>query len=258
MGLLPDPAFTLYYALFFVHISAGAAALIVFWLPLTVKRGSAKHKKTGRWYANLMHTICASGAFMAAMVLISPQYMKADMYTASANPEAVTAGIRQFWSFLLFLCLMIYTNVRQATEVLKDIPGRERQPTVMNRLVPGTLLLASIGLLIAGVMSMHILSVIFSLLGANIAFSALRYQRKPQVSAQQRMIEHISNICGSGIGVYTAFFAFGGRSILEGLGIWQLAFWIVPGVVGGVFIARAVRPYKRAEKSTAPRPVHQP
>ena len=78
----------------------------------------------------------------------------------------------------------------------------------------------------------------------------LRYLRLPKVTKKQQIVEHIGNICGSGVGLYTAFFAFGGRTLFEALGQWQLMFWLLPGVVGTVLIHYAVKPYKTDNQKT--------
>lgn len=46
------------------------------------------------------------------------------------------------------------------------------------------------------------------------------------------MLEHIGHIIASGTGAYTAFFAFGGRTLFEGIPTLQIASWIVPSLIG--------------------------
>jgi len=54
---------------------------------------------------------------------------------------------------------------------------------------------------------------------------------------------HLNGMIGSGIGAYTAFFAFGGRSLLGELlpGQWQVIPWVLPTVIGVIAASRVSR-----------------
>ncbi|GGW75267.1 hypothetical protein [Alteromonas halophila] len=252
MQLLPDPLMTFYQSLMWLHIGTGVIALITFWLPLMVPRGSKPHKRFGAWYITSMYIICGTGAIMATMVLISPQYFKPDLFNQASDIAATEAGVRRFWFFLLFLCVFIFTGLRQALFALNEQPGLRSGQTWRPKLLPALLLGVSLMLGVLAVSASHILFAVFSLLGVVNALSMLRYLLKASVTRKQQIIEHIGSICGTGIGVFTAFFAFGGRTLFDGLGQWQLAFWIIPGIVGTGLIAYAVRPYKGARSALLP------
>ena len=88
-------------------------------------------------------------------------------------------------------------------------------------------------------------------LGLLLAVSMLRYCLKAKVARRQWVLEHIGSFIGSGIGAYTAFLAFGGRTLFEGLGYWQLVFWIAPGVVGSIASAILCRKYAKIFQVTS-------
>lgn len=253
MQLLPDPLVMLYHSLVWLHVSVGALALVLFWLPLRVPRGSRQHKRLGGWYVKAMYTICASGAVMAGLVLISPQYFKPELFSRATDIASVETAVRNFWFFLLFLCVLVFSNIRQALFALNEQTGVRPHLPWKASIMPFTLLLCSVTLAGVAVSASHILFGIFAVLGTANAIAMLRYLRQPEVTKQHQIVEHIGNICGSGIGVYTAFFAFGGRTLFEGLGEWQLIFWVLPGVVGTVLINYAVNPYRNSrQKRIAP------
>ena len=54
---------------FYVHITAGCAGLILFWVPMLSRKGSPRHKQIGRWFARIMYTVAASGLIMASLDL---------------------------------------------------------------------------------------------------------------------------------------------------------------------------------------------
>lgn len=245
MTLIPDPALTFYHILTYVHITVGSLALVLFWLPMMVKKGGPAHTRFGRYYTFSMYLIATSGAIMASMVLISPEYFKAGFYKPESDPEQVTASIRLFWSFLLFLCLLIVTNIRHAIRVLEVRQHVSALRKSGHILWPVSLLVASIAMLVIGWMNAKVLLMIFGGLGAFVASGNIRYCLQKAAKPHQWLAQHIGSICGSGVGVYTAFFAFGGRKLFSGLGDLQLLFWILPGVLGTLLIAWATRKYAR-------------
>ena len=250
MQLLPDPLVMFYQSLIWLHVAVGALTLVLFWLPLCVPRGSEKHKQVGHWYVYAMYFICGSGALMASMVLISPQYFKPELFSRATDIAAVESAVRTFWFFLLFLCVLIFCNLRQALFAFGEKPGKRHALPWKACVLPATLLLFSVALAFIALSASHILFGIFAALGATTSIAMLRYLRQPEVTKKQQIVEHIGNICGSGIGLYTAFFAFGGRTLFEALGQWQLMFWLLPGVVGTLLIHYAVKPYKTDNQKT--------
>ena len=70
---------------------------------------------------------------------------------------------------------------------------------------------------------------------------ALRVRRGEDALASNGLI-------GTGIGAYTALFAFGGREFLSGLltGQWQVLPWIAPAIIGTLATARLKRQYSEA------------
>ena len=95
-----------------------------------------------------------------------------------------------------------------------------------------------------GYVSSQTLHMVFSILGLFVALEMLRYCLQKQIKARQWVLEHIGATFGSGIGAYTAFVAFGGRTLLADLGQWQMLFWIAPGVIGGIASALLCKKYK--------------
>jgi hypothetical protein len=218
-------------------------ALITFWIPIATKKGSINHIKFGRYYGYIMYAVALSGALMAALVLIDPMAIKGHLLKSNGNQVAFVETIRIFWAFLLYLSLLTYVSVRQGFAVLKYKQNILALKNI-NHLTPIALLgLSGVAMIYLGIQGGRSLHIVFGVLGLLISISMLRYCLAKELKPKQWVIEHLGAMIGSGIGAYTAFFAFGGRQLFENLGELQLVFWIAPGVVGSIAVAALSRNY---------------
>ncbi|WP_100656038.1 hypothetical protein [Alteromonas flava] len=220
--------------LFVIHILTGTAALILFWIPMCSKKGQLNHVTYGRFYVNTMYAVAASGALMAIMVLVAPMTIKADIILNARDPAAAITSIRIFWSFLLYLSLLSFVTTRHGVAVLKVRQNRELLRRWHYLLPLVALVIVGTVFAITGFIGSRHLHTLFGFFGCVLGYGLLRYCLKTQLNKGEWVLEHIGTIIGSAIGAYTAFLAFGGRVIFAELGQWQLAFWIAPGVIGGI------------------------
>lgn len=246
---------TLHSFLLYLHIVFGAIAMALFWIPVVTKKGGLNHRRFGKAYVWTMNTVAISAIIMSVMVLVAPEYFKANIIQNSQRPDAVTEGIRFFWTLLLFLSVFTFASVRNATVVLRSKRSRDNLRTVSYLSMPVGLAVMSLVLLWQSMNTPAIqfvspwLHIIFGILGLVNVYQMLRFAFSPSVKKNAWLIEHLSSMCGSGIAVYTAFFAFGARHVLAHLGHWQLLFWVVPGVVGTVLIFLWSQKYEQGELS---------
>jgi hypothetical protein len=103
---------------------------------------------------------------------------------------------------------------------------------------------------ILGLLYGRTLHSVFGMLGIAISIGMLRYCLNATPKPKQWLVEHLGAMLGSAIGAYTAFFAFGGRSLFSDLGNAQLLFWIAPGVIGGTAIFLLSRKYQPRQRNT--------
>ena len=234
----------LHSTLFFVHILFGTAALILFWVPICTKKGQLNHKKFGRAYRNIMYAVAGSGSAMAIIVIAIPLVIKPQLANAE-NVEQAVENIRYFWLFLLYLALLSFTTTRHGDAVLKA--GNDRSILRRFSYVTPLFMLAIGGVvfIVIGSQLGQTLHLLFGILGCVVGTSMLRYVFKNQIAKGAYLLEHIGSMIGSGIGAYTAFLAFGGRHILEGIGGFQIIFWIAPGVLGSIFSFYLTRKYRK-------------
>lgn len=231
--------------LFAIHILVGSAALVLFWIPVFSKKGQLNHVNFGRYYRTTMYAVAGSGAIMAIMVLLMPAVIKAQHFNGSANPEQVVFTLRLFWGFLLYLSLLSFVSTRHGMSVLAVKSDIAKLRVWRYQLPLWLLLIGGIGFVAAGTIYERTLHMVFGVLGILVAIGMLRYSFLKEVKNGQWVVEHLGAMIGSGIGAYTAFLAFGGRSLFADLGNWQLVFWIAPGVIGGIAANVIARNYAK-------------
>ncbi|MFC4701999.1 hypothetical protein ACFO4O_17775 [Glaciecola siphonariae] len=218
---------------FVLHIIFGAAALMLFWVPVFTKKGQLNHRRFGHFYKTAMYGTAATGVLMASLVLAAPLVIKHE-YANAENAASAAAYFRYLSVFLLYLALLTFTTTRHGIAVLRY----KAQHSVLRRysyIMPIWLLaIGGVGMIALGIFRESTLYIVFGVLGCIIAVTMLRYCYAKTVAANQWIFEHIGSIIGSGIGAYTAFLTFGARTFFSDLGQWQLVFWIAPGVVGGL------------------------
>lgn len=225
----------LHTTLLILHIALGAICLVLFWVPVVSAKGSMLHNTAGKLYYQLMLLIAGSGILMCLMVLYSPTlvYGQNPNWTA-AQLEKFISERRQFSFFLFQLSLLTWVTVRHAYAVLK-VKTQLSQLRVWTYQGPVWLLLAgSIVLAIVGFRAGDVLSMVFSGVGVSAVIGNLRYIRTVQLQPRQWIIEHFTSMIGTGIALYTAFFAAGGRRLLAEVltGQWQVISWIIAPVMG--------------------------
>jgi hypothetical protein len=235
---------TIHSIFFFIHIVVGSMALLLFWVPIVTKKGSLDHRKFGRHYANTMYAVAASGALMALMVISAPLVIKHQFVNENTDTEQLALKLRVFWSFLLYLSLLTFVNVRHGILVLKNKTRHTKMRQWPHLVSIALLFVGGLMLLLVGILYSNTLHIVFGVLGTVLAIQTGLFCLAKSVPANRWLVEHLSAFIGSGIGAYTAFLAFGGRSIFGELGQWLIIFWVAPGVIGAIASALMSRKYK--------------
>lgn len=222
---------------FYLHVTIGSAALIIFWLPMLAKKGSDKHKYFGRYFVKAMLAVAISGFVMTVLVLIDPIAVRQPADTLTQSQLAKLAlNHRLFAGFLFMLSLLVFNTTRYAMAVLeaKDNPSSLRHFKLVFPFVL-QVICAVIIFLVGSRYGQPLFQVFASLCVLN-ALQSLRYIYKNSVPKRAWLIEHLSAILGSGIGAYTAFFVFGGSRLFDVFvgQNGQLVLWVLPGVLGTI------------------------
>ncbi len=220
--------------LLWIHIPFGTLSLILFWIPVGVKKGSDLHRKAGWYYFISMWIVLATAILMSVTNTLMGNYMAA-MYLGylaiiTAYPLWYSYEIlnqNKEWSDRYF-------NIRKVFVTLLFLTGT------------GMFLLGAIKFKFQG---MGTMMVFFGLLGIPAGKDIFMTKAKA-MNQETKLKMHIQGTIISGIAAYTAFFAFGGSRILIGVlqmdHQWMVVPWIAPTLLGVIYSRYMKRKYRVA------------
>lgn len=207
-----------------VHITAGSLSLILFWIPIFSRKGGARHRKTGRWYAYAMMVVVCTAAILSVIMLIQ--------------------GDRVVASILVFLSLITAHPLWEGWAMLRQ----RNTPTSRFRSIQRTFAASTLILGVLFLMGWHyttdtlflVFGCIGTVAGSLNLWSSLRSSiNKPWIQT------HYEGMLFSGGAAYTAFLAFGARAVFPAIesGAWGFLPWILPTVLVFVGVAWLKRTY---------------
>jgi len=217
-----------------IHIFAGFTSIIIFWIPIFVKKGSSLHIIVGKVYVILMWIVVISAALLSIENFINGRYIMA--------------------AFLGFLSLITANPLWYGIAILKHKKGLSsnyrKKHMYFNLLIVITgFLLIVYGIILKG-QNEGLLMLIFGVLGISTGRD-IYLMYKNHASKSNWISEHITGMLTSGIAAYTAFAVFGGanffRGILQGSFL-QILPWILPGILGGIGINYYKKGYMKKPK----------
>lgn len=242
---------TLHTTLLYLHIVLGAIALVVYWLPIFARKGGPLHIKAGQLFYAIMLVIALSGVSLCLIGLFNPT----GIYAAGRNLTDVELTRLLAWripftQFLLLLSVLTWVTVRHAVGVLQAKADRQQ----LRRLsYQGPVLLMFPLSAYVAYQGIHLgmpLLTIFAFVSLSTGTSICRYVYKKHIKPREWIIEHFTAMIGSGIAVYTAFFAAGGRRLLSTLlpnnGL--MLTWLAAPIIGVTAILLLKRYYQRKYK----------
>jgi len=237
---------TLHSLLVTTHIAVGSLALLIFWVPALAKKGSPLHVRAGRIYVTAMYIVAVTAFVASIMVLADPVGIRRpDDILDAAEAARLARRFRMFSLFLLMLSVLVFTSIRHGIAALRE----RRQPGMLSRPSHRALLaaLALLALVVGsiGLYTMQLLLIIFGGISLAASVSMFRDTRKRNPSRGDLVVAHLGGLISSGIGAYTAFFAFGGSRLLADVltGQWQVLPWVLPSIIGTIAISRLQRSY---------------
>jgi uncharacterized membrane protein len=248
---------TLHSLLVYSHIAAGAIALVLFWIPALARKGSRLHVGAGKIYVVTMYAVSITAFVASVMVLADPLGIRVpgeDLTPERA--DALTMRFRTFSLFLLMLSILVLTSLRHGIVALRERmrPGSLAHPSHRALILSLGGLALTVGVI--GLLNGQLLLVIFAAIGVTGATGMYRDSRKRSPGPRDLVTAHFNGLIGSGIGAYTAFFAFGGSRLLGDLlpGQWQVIPWVLPAIIGTVMIRRLERRDARRARGRAAEP----
>ncbi|MEM8916522.1 MAG: hypothetical protein AAGC83_11830 [Pseudomonadota bacterium] len=220
----------LFKGLIALHIAFGAPGLLSFWIPILAKKGGARHSYWGRLFAIMMLVTASAAVGMATLTLLFPMETHPHLvhHPDFANPVLVRIV---FGWMMLYLAILTINLAWYAWCCASYKTKHERHRHGLNFALQPILLIASANAAYQGYLINQPMVMAFSLVGFATVATNLYFMYKPNPRPIDWLLEHIKGIVGTGISVYTAFFAFGAVRLLPEAAL-SPVLWSVPLVIG--------------------------
>lgn len=220
----------LFETLILLHIVFGAPGLISFWVPVVGKKGSKLHKAWGKAFVFMMLVTATCAVGMASLTILDPveTHPKLMQHAEFSDPVLIR-GI--FGWMMLYLAVLTINLTWYGWLCIRNRGAHSNNRAWHNMLLQAVLLIVSIncawqGIAIGQPMMIGISFVGFATVGTNLWFML-----RPHPGPLEWLTEHIKALVGTGISVYTAFFAFGAVRLIPELALAPIL-WAVPLVTG--------------------------
>ncbi|PJJ97396.1 hypothetical protein CO641_10500 [Lysobacteraceae bacterium NML91-0213] len=216
------------YSIFvLLHVSAGALALVTFWLAASLRKGSPRHRLVGRTYLLAMVVVLASGVPLTLQRLLDGRPVGA--------------------AFLGYLLLLAGTTVWLSWRSIRDRQHPARYTGRAYRMLALANPLAGLAVLAVGLAYRQPLLVGFSLVGILLGADMLRRRRLIGQQPSWWLEEHYGAMVGNAAATHVAFLSIGLPRLLPGLQgpvAFYLA-WFAPvllAVLARIWLNRRYRP----------------
>ncbi len=215
-----------------IHIPFGFLSLVLFWIPVGVKKGSPLHKKVGWYYYIAMWIVLVTSFMMSICNIFLAKYMTA--------------------LYLGFLAIITAYPLWYSYEILQQKKEWSDQYFKIRKIFVTTLFSTGVGMLLLGGIKYHFLGMgtmmgFFGLLAIPAGRDIFMTKEKA-MNSESKLKMHIQGTIISGIAAYTAFFAFGGSRILINVlhmdHQWMIVPWIAPTIVGLFYTRYMKNKYK--------------
>lgn len=223
-------SYQLFHALIALHITFGAPGLFVFWLPVIVKKGGPRHRLFGRIFAVCMLVTASAAVLMATLTVLEPMATHPHLvHHEDFSDPALVTGV--FGWMMLYLATLTINLVWYAWCCTRHKQDHARNRKGLNLILQGVLLVASVNCVIQGALIGQPMVMAFSFVGFATVATNLHFMYRADPRPIDWLLEHIKGIVGTGISVYTAFFAFGAVRIMPEIAL-SPVLWSVPLVTG--------------------------
>ena len=224
---------SVFRAIIGLHILAGAPGLIAFWIPVLGKKGWARHRLFGRIFLVLMMVAASCAIALSILTLIAPMETHPHLVNHPDFPEfSDPALVRCIFGWMMLFLGILTINLVWSGYLAVRYKNDHRKIRVWHNWMWQILLIVSA--VNCGIQGLRIdfpVTVGMSLLGFGGAANNIWFLTRKEPRKLAWLEEHIKMHVGTGISVYTAFFAFGAVRIAPEVAL-NPVLWAVPLVVG--------------------------
>ena len=211
------------------HIASGTISLILFWIPVMVKKGSKVHNNVGKAYVFFMWIVLTTSIALSVINSLQGMYVLAAFLgylgLLTGQPLWYAIAITKHKKVVPLHIIKIQLVLKYALIIFGAV-----------------LIIWSIALSLKG---LSVLLLIFGLLGIFASIRYVRASRKDLIHKTSWLYDHLDGMVVSGIAAYTAFFAFGGSQMLSSFlpGPMMAIPWMLPTVIGRILISRYTKSF---------------
>ncbi|MEM6629975.1 MAG: hypothetical protein AAF694_09910 [Bacteroidota bacterium] len=205
----------------YIHAALGGIALLMGTLILFLKKGTKRHKQLGRIFFNAMLVSCV----LSLVISMLPEHH---------NPFLFSIGV--------FSIYLIVTG-RRAIKYRK----LSAQGLLYDKVLSWAMVITGFAMIVGPLLrsgSINIVLLVFGLIGLLFSGRDLLYYRDLKKLKQLWLRLHIGKIMGGYIAAVTAFLVV--NEVIPG--IWV---WIVPSILGSVYIRYSLRKFPLKHKAAA-------
>ncbi len=237
------------------HILVGMLGLIAYWIPIIAKKGGKAHIVAGRIFEWCGYYVASTALFGCARYLLSPRHFAfIDRSGESAEELARVEFVQFFLTMLVFLAFIFLAQLRTAMRVVRTRHALTEayqnwearfwlygQPVVcMALIIYGLVRLAK------GGGSFHWLSMVVGVIPLTEFTKERRFFLNPREHTMSWWYKHMEATLGCGVAFHTAGFVFLTRWLeLDLNGLWALAPWVMPAIVGVPVSQLWIKKYRR-------------
>ena len=230
LPVLGVPSIDLFHLFVVGHIIFGAVGLVLFWVPVTSRKGSWLHRHAGRVFTMCMLVTGCLAILISLTTLYDPAGTHPHLMT-HADFGTVTIIRDIFGWLMLYLAILTLNLTWYGWQTVRHKLNRAAIRDPLNLFLQAALLVATVNCTVRGLMDAQVLMIGISAIGYATVVTNLWFLYKPKPWVKDWLMEHIKALVGTGISVYTAFFAFGAVRFLPEAALTP-ALWSVPLVVG--------------------------
>lgn len=223
-----------FHLLIALHITTGAPGLIGFWVPVATKKGGDRHRFWGRLFAISMLATGMTAIAMATTTIIAPSATHPHLAEhALFSDPALIQGI--FGWMMLYLAILTINLAWYGWRAAINKRNHRANRDPVNIILQIILLIAAINCAVHGLILNQMMMIGISFVGFATVATNVWFLRKVNPSPVDWLLEHIKAVIGTGISVYTAFFAFGAVRLAPQLALTP-ALWALPLTTGLILI----------------------
>lgn len=242
----------LFETLIVIHIAFGAPGLISFWVPVFGRKGSRLHKAWGKAFVAMMLVTASCAVGMATLTLLEPVATHPKLVDhAELSDPLLIRGI--FGHMMLYLAVLTINLTWYGWLCIKNRNAHSLNRSWHNMALQIILLAASINCVWQGLLIQQPMMIGISMVGFATVATNLWFMMRTMPGPLEWLTEHIKALVGTGISVYTAFFAFGAVRLIPDLALAPVL-WAIPLVTGLTLIIyhqrQVTRPMRIARSAT--------